>query len=664
MRTILKSLLFSVIVLGSSVATAQYQYSQIGKVASFRQNVGTYFLNENYGFVFTTGKISQYNPGYLQIVTDTMALYRTTDGGTSWIKIDLGNSNLKNHWGLIYSMYFVSPSHGYMSAAPITMDSVIPGVTSIFDTSREVKYAGQTFPTKQLLPDTAAGIFSTFDSGNTWTRISSDTEFGQLYASNGIVFCPSGYSSNEGKTWTMIPLYDGSQTLIGNRDSLLIESDIRSYDLGKTWDNWDLVDRQGYPEEAYVIPHTQDIILDSSLDGVNSIAGDGCEYYDQYTSNPNNPLVPTHPGITPTLSVTGYGYVIYAVDDTNALWKINATNSDGYVPAVPPPTITMWHSVMGGPSNNTLETTMCDSNSFWLWFRYTVDSCHYGGLTAITIDGIDSSIATYASEGIYHPWNEFPDTPRVTVYPHKSGTYPITVHAHYSDDDFLDGDTTFQMSLVIQPNPGVLVLTAPPVYDFGSQPINAAETIHETLGITAHGCEQSIVDSIIFAADSTQFTDFTFTNITASFVPNTAPRNFSLSFKPTIADTERGSIFIYWFDGEADHTDTIRAIGVGTTVAGVELQSNADSEAPFTIVSVQPNPAQDKITVTLSGQVEPEVALYDVLGRKATTPSPSLSPQGGEEQIVVDVTSVKSGIYFVRLSAGTYVQSRRVVVQH
>ena len=129
MRTILKSLLFSVILFASSGASAQFQQYQ--QIASFRQNVGTYFLNENYGFVFTIGKISQYRPGYPNIVTDTIAIYRTTDGGTTWGSMDLGNSDLKNHWGLIYSMYFVSPSHGYMSASPITMDSVIPGVTSI-----------------------------------------------------------------------------------------------------------------------------------------------------------------------------------------------------------------------------------------------------------------------------------------------------------------------------------------------------------------------------------------------------------------------------------------------------------------------------------------------------------------------------------------------------
>jgi hypothetical protein len=90
---------------------------------------------------------------------------------------------------------------------------------------------------------------------------------------------------------------------------------------------------------------------------------------------------------------------------------------------------------------------------------------------------------------------------------------------------------------------------------------------------------------------------------------------------------------------------------------------------PFYIERIQPNPAQDKITVMLSGSANPTIEMYDALGRivlvPPTTPQPPPSLEGGVGgAIVLDVTNVPSGIYFLRLSMGGYVQSRSVVVQH
>jgi photosystem II stability/assembly factor-like uncharacterized protein len=86
----------------------------------------------------------------------------------------------------------------------------------------------------------------------------------------------------------------------------------------------------------------------------------------------------------------------------------------------------------------------------------------------------------------------------------------------------------------------------------------------------------------------------------------------------------------------------------------------------FTIESIQPNPAQNEITVQLSGNVQPEIEMYDALGRSVlncnpTTPQPPPSIGGG---VILDVSNVPSGIYFVRVSAGGYVESRSVVVEH
>jgi hypothetical protein len=120
---------------------------------------------------------------------------------------------------------------------------------------------------------------------------------------------------------------------------------------------------------------------------------------------------------------------------------------------------------------------------------------------------------------------------------------------------------------------------------------------------------------------------------------------------------------------------------------------------PFSITGIVPNPAQHEITILVDaadpgsigggdagegnagggnaaggGSIHAvEVEMYDALGRvvtRPTTPPPPPIPLivgdassiGGG--VVLDVSGVPSGIYFVRVSEGGYVQSRSVVVQH
>ncbi len=88
---------------------------------------------------------------------------------------------------------------------------------------------------------------------------------------------------------------------------------------------------------------------------------------------------------------------------------------------------------------------------------------------------------------------------------------------------------------------------------------------------------------------------------------------------------------------------------------------------PFYIESIQPNPAQDEIQIrVVAGDPASllQVQMYDALGREVTTPQPPSSLGGGVGgTVVLDVSGVPSGIYFIRVSAGGYVQSRSVVIQ-
>ena len=171
-----------------------------------------------------------------------------------------------------------------------------------------------------------------------------------------------------------------------------------------------------------------------------------------------------------TLSVVGHGAVVYAIADIIPgipvtapgggchLWR-TTDGGDGLLSSSVNSTVTMGDTLLTGASaNNTLTTKLCDTASLSLWLQFTAD-CDYGGLSGVTIDGIDSTTAGYTIASTHHPWSQnMPDTATVTILPQTPGTYPLTVHAHYTDDDFLGGDTAFNLTLIIQPNPGVLTV--------------------------------------------------------------------------------------------------------------------------------------------------------------------------------------------------------------
>ncbi len=166
-------------------------------------------------------------------------------------------------------------------------------------------------------------------------------------------------------------------------------------------------------------------------------------------------------------------------------------------------------------------------------------------------------------------------------------------------------------------------------------------------------------DTIGMISFQVYLSDSSFTPLTLSNVTFTNSRSLADNCIASIVDS--GASFTYLYKcGEPLIQDAM----LGTL--------------PFVITGIVPNPAADEITISLAGWNAGEgsivgdassihavsVEMYDALGRSVLTPA---SPQPLSllgEGLAINVTNVPSGIYFIRVSSGGYVQSRSVVIAH
>lgn len=183
------------IFLGSFLASVMARAQNWQDMAAFPvHEAATYFINENYGFVFTPG---DQGPS-TDLATDNISLWRTTDGGNTWQAMNLGMSGPSNIWQL----YFVSDSHGYMAV------DASPGGSG------------------------SRGLFETLDSGSHWNRMGTQNvnfalqSFISVYAVDSLLFAISTpynklpvtlwMSSNAGITWQAVSSVVRPEVVTGN----------------------------------------------------------------------------------------------------------------------------------------------------------------------------------------------------------------------------------------------------------------------------------------------------------------------------------------------------------------------------------------------------------------------------------------------------------------
>jgi hypothetical protein len=83
-----------------------------------------------------------------------------------------------------------------------------------------------------------------------------------------------------------------------------------------------------------------------------------------------------------------------------------------------------------------------------------------------------------------------------------------------------------------------------------------------------------------------------------------------------------------------------------------------EGKLPFVIESIQPNPAQSSVRVSISkaGLTPVTVELYDLLGTQIMSASESGT------DFTLDLTPVAAGSYYLRLSSGGETETRKIEV--
>ncbi|HEY3876624.1 MAG TPA: choice-of-anchor D domain-containing protein, partial [Candidatus Kapabacteria bacterium] len=275
-------------------------------------------------------------------------------------------------------------------------------------------------------------------------------------------------------------------------------------------------------------------------------------------------------GIVGSFSVVGRGAVVYALYNLGLhypylqLWRTTDGGDGMLTSSVLPETSLEFSSSTDSilQNDDTIFTQLCNSVPLRLSVAFT--GCDMIWLDSASIDSIAPNLYydTLDNRGITS--GSQPDTETIVIVPTRAGTFPIRINARLLRGDFVYEDTSISVVLVVRSNPGQLTVSPPSPIDFGTQALCHPVTVKDSIHLSVHGCQQVTVDSMFFALTNGNASDFSFTTV-KNFSPDSTSTSFPISFKPSVADSERGNIFIYWSDGASQHIDTISLAGAGVS---------------------------------------------------------------------------------------------------
>lgn len=201
--------------------------------------------------------------------------------------------------------------------------------------------------------------------------------------------------------------------------------------------------------------------------------------------------------------------------------------------------------------------------------------------------------------------------------------------------EFLGG--TLNPSLEISENS--TILGDGDTLDFGV--INISSSDNKTLDIENTGADNLVVDYTILAGD----VEFTANTSNSLFIQPAATENLQVTFDPTAAQTYNGTVTFISNDGTNPYTINLK--GEGFSDVGVEEYNAFD-------IGLFPNPVDETLFIKTTKSAE--VAVLDITGKAVK----NINVSGNAS---IDVSDLKTGVYFLRMNYGSQQQVVKFVVK-
>ncbi|MDP4200408.1 MAG: T9SS type A sorting domain-containing protein [Bacteroidota bacterium] len=612
------------------------------------------YLNPRANFLFLdiafankdTGVIALYNadPSAIQ-VWDWGGIYRTTDRGKTWSRVDPSNSKASrltyNHSSSV--IHFVECIYGSTATSldggmgwnsvQVTGSSRNPGVLTALTTAKDgTVYAlgsdsYQDFFGRWIGPP-LSNVFSSTDRGTTWQRASGQVSLdswsidvdscdpSRLYVVNeDIASRFQGFSSmyvspDRGTTWTTaftLP-YPGLAGSFSTAPHALYAATItngilRSTDHGTTWQN---IGGPGNPPDSRNICAINDNIL-FAVDSDGNIWS---------TSNSGGDSVLAPSGSVP-LTIT-----------PDSLFAADTTHCEPITRSV---TV----------SANGCNTASLDSS--WLAGAdaeaFSVGTRN-GVFIPVTFHG--TRAGDYNAKFILQISNGTFDT--IALEGHAVGTYPLNIITADTKTDIIGGDLSVPITVsgLKRPETIDLVLHYDPILAYNSS-VDPANTTLDIPGEQWPGRSKLHIAQ----ASSGVVAGYARFNVFADSGTKPQVTFDSLTVLSAISPCE------YTLPAAVTSTITLPT-GCGTTILSQYLQSGQVS-----VFTIRPNPTSGDVELTSSLDIgDASVEIYDMLGVRRgalavkptkETPAHLLLPEG-------------AGVYYLRVKSQVGVQSLRVVV--